>query len=439
MGASTSLERRSIAVEPGGEATCSVLVRNSGKVVDQYTISVVGDAQRWAQVEPPVANLLPGAETTVVVRFRPPRTADVPAGEVPFGIRVLSKEDPDGSVVEEGTLDVSPMTDVRVELAPHRAWGRLGANFEVVVDNAGNRPMDVQLVASDPDEQLRFRLVRSDVTLEPGTTAFVGLRARPFDHFLRGPDRTFPFYVAVNGAGPVPISTQGAMIQRALLPKWLLPVLALLVAALIALAALWFSLFKPSIQSTARDAAARQVQAVSDTANAARAQADFAEKVASGEVPPRSGPRAGQPPAGAPLPPLPPVAAPPPGTPGGPVVQDPIDFRIATDSPRTTADNPGEFTDFSSDLPPDKTVLVTDLVLQNPMGDSGILRIVRQVGDDQMVLLEVGLNNFRDLDYHFVQPLRFKPGERIVLAVSCANPPGRERCVPSASFSGRIG
>lgn len=428
-------------MEPGGEATCSVLIRNSGKVVDQFTVSVVGDAQRWARVEPQVANLLPGAETTVVVRFSPPRTADVPAGEVPFGVRVVSREDPDGSVVEEGTLDISPMTDVHIELAPRRAWGRLGANFEVVVDNGGNRPMDVQLVASDPDEQLRFRLVRSDLTLEPGTTAFVGLRARPFDHFLRGPDRTFPFHVAVTGAGPVPISTEGAMIQRALLPKWLLPLLALLVAALIALAALWFSIFKPTIQSTARDAAARQVQAVSDTANAAKAQADMAERVANGEIPPRNPAGAQKPPAGAPLPALPPVAPPPPGGGGGlPAVQDPIDFRIATDAPRVTADNPDQFTDFPSDLPPDKTVLVTDLVLQNPLGDSGLLRVLRQVGDNQTVLLEVGLNNFRDLDYHFVEPLRFKPGERIVLAVNCTNPPGpRERCVPSASFSGRIG
>lgn len=445
MGASTSLERRSIAVEPGGEATCSVLVRNSGKVVDQFTITVLGAAERWSQVEPAVVNLLPAAEATVVVRFRPPRTAEVAAGEVPFGIRVNSREDPDGSVVEEGTLDIGPLTDVRIELAPRRAWGRLGANFEVVVDNGGNRPMDVQLFASDPDQQLRFRLVRSDVTLEPGTTAFVGLRVRPFDHFLRGPDRTYPFHVAATGAGPVPISAEGAMIQRALLPKWLMAALALLLAALIALVALWFTIFKPTIQSAARDEAVKQVQGVSDTANAARSQADFAEKVASGVVSPRIGPHAGQPPAGQPPAGQPPAGQPPPGgqalpplPPIGPVM-DPIDFRIATDSPRVTADNPGQFTDFPSNLPANKTVMISDVVLQNPLGDSGILRIVREVGNQQTVLLEVGLNNFRDLDYHFVEPWRFKPGEKILLAVNCANPPGRDRCVPSASFSGRIG
>ncbi|MDQ3029804.1 MAG: hypothetical protein M3R09_07225 [Actinomycetota bacterium] len=82
-------------------------------------------------------------------------------------------------------------------------------------------------------------------------------------------------------------------------------------------------------------------------------------------------------------------------------------------------------------------------MLQNPFGDSGILRIIREVsreGEDpeQTVLLEVGLNNFRDLDYHFVQPLRFQPGETIVLAVNCQTPPPRARCTPSASFSGRI-
>jgi len=52
MGAITSLEQRSIAVEPGGEATCSILVRNTGTVVDQFTVDVLGDARAWARVEP---------------------------------------------------------------------------------------------------------------------------------------------------------------------------------------------------------------------------------------------------------------------------------------------------------------------------------------------------------------------------------------------------
>ena len=50
------------------------------------------------------------------VRFAPPRSADVVAGQVPFGVRVFSSEDPSGSVVEEGVIDVAPFVDVTAEM-----------------------------------------------------------------------------------------------------------------------------------------------------------------------------------------------------------------------------------------------------------------------------------------------------------------------------------
>jgi len=85
-----------------------------------------------------------------------------------------------------------------------------------------------------------------------------------------------------------------------------------------------------------------------------------------------------------------------------------------------------------------KTLVVTDLILQNPRGDTGTLRLLRDSGGTKNVLLEVGLSNFRDLDHHWLQAWRFQPGEKIVLAVSCQNPADRGRCTPSVSFSGRV-
>ncbi|MGH4021389.1 MAG: hypothetical protein ACRDT0_19600 [Pseudonocardiaceae bacterium] len=449
MGASTSLERRSIAVEPGGEATCSVLVRNTGTVVDQFAVDVLGDAQTWSEVDPAVVNVLPGEEATAVVRFRPPRSSDVPAGTVPFGLRVSSREDPAGSVVEEGTVEVGAFTHVRVELVPSKARGRRQAKYEVAVDNLGNHPVTVDIDTADPEESLRFRPEHTALTLDPGTTAFVALRVRPDERFLRGPDRPHPFQVRVTGAGAEPAVAEGAMVQRPLLPKWLLPALAALLALLIALVVLWFTLFKPTIESAARDVAARQVQDVAATANEAKRQAEQAQVAAGGGAAPGE-----QPPgdAGAGADQQGPADGTP-GAPGGPEGQprqEPIDFRIAVVAAPVTGDVEDEEERFvlsESELPPDKTVMVTDLVLQNPFGDSGILRILRQVSregeePERTVLLEVGLNNFRDLDYHFVQPLRFQPGEQIVLSVNCQNPPappgGDNSCRPAASFSGRI-
>ena len=54
------------------------------------------------------------------------------------------------------------------------------------------------------------------------------------------------------------------------------------------------------------------------------------------------------------------------------------------------------------------TFAVTDIVLQNPGGDTGIVQIKR----DGTILLDSTLENFRDLDLHFVAPYMFTPGSR---------------------------
>src|SRR4030088_598986 len=99
MGASVTLQERAIAVEPGGEGGLSVRVRNTGQVVDQFALQVLRDPAAWPRVDPPALSLFPGAEESVTVRFPPPRTSAVPAGQLPFGIRVVSHED-QAAVVE---------------------------------------------------------------------------------------------------------------------------------------------------------------------------------------------------------------------------------------------------------------------------------------------------------------------------------------------------
>ena len=113
----------------------------------------------------------------------------------------------------------------------------------------------------------------------------------------------------------------------------------------------------------------------------------------------------------------------------------PTDFRVAAGA--NIDPNVNRFAEFPYTLPdPNKTLVITDLVLQNPRGDTGTLRLLRDSGGTKSVLLEVGLANFRDLDHHWLQPWRFGPGEKVVLAVSCQNPAGH--CTPSVSFSGRV-
>jgi type II secretory pathway pseudopilin PulG len=435
MGASATLPASVIAVEPGHEATCTIVIANTGTVVDQLAVNVAGDVAEWTAVEPPVANLMPGESAAVTLRFMPPRSAELRPCSLPFAVHVASGEEPSGSVVEEGVVEILAFTELAVELVPATATGGAGAKYEVVVDNAGNHPLDVELQPVDREEALGFRLDRSQFSLDAGTAAFVPLRVRPRRRFLRGsPQRhVFQVHVAVVD-GEVRI-VEGVMVQRQLLPRWLLPALVALLVLAGALLALWLGVLRPAVKTAARAAANEQAVEVKASAQEARRDAGQARQeaatakqnadralVAQG-INPNDANTA-------------PVSPPPPAQPAP--AWEPTDFRIAANAAIVTDDRSfREFAFTPSD--PSKTLMITDALLQNPRGHIGTLRVLRDDNGTKSVLLEVGLGNYRDLDYHWVEPLRFLPGQRIVVAVSCQNRPEAGNCTPAVSFSGRLG
>lgn len=432
MGATTSLASRQLSVTPGGSADATVQVRNNGTLVDQFTIDIVGDAKDWTEVEPRIMNLMPGQDGQIRVKFAPPRNSSVQAGFVPFGVRVLSREEPQGSVVEEGSIQVEPFTDLQVELAPKTSRTRGKARHEVVVDNSGNYPIPVELVANDPDEQLKLTLDHSTLTVQPGTSAFLKLTARPHDKFMRGAERRHPFQVTALAGDIPPTTVQGTVVQQQWLPKWLLPALIALIALAVVAVTLWFTVLKPTIVSAAREtakteAAAAQAKLEEKADNADKRATAAEQRAAAAETKAAAGGGG----AGTPAPPA--VTAP-----GGADITKgtTFDTRIATDvaaQPNTNFFLPQ--TNAVPPIPGDKTLVITDLILQNPHGDVGSIRILR--GDQ--ILYEFGLSNFRDYDYHSIAPLTFPAGQQLKVAVSCQTGGTPDnRCHPSVTFSGHL-
>src|SRR5256885_11121011 len=112
-----------LTVDPGGEAILEVLVRNNGRVVDEYTLEMLGEAAPWVTVDPPSISLFPGTDGMVRVTIQPPRASTTAARPVPFGVRVRSREDQDASVTEEGVIDVTAFADTIAELLPSTSRG----------------------------------------------------------------------------------------------------------------------------------------------------------------------------------------------------------------------------------------------------------------------------------------------------------------------------
>ncbi|MGH9120194.1 MAG: hypothetical protein ACRD0A_20700, partial [Acidimicrobiales bacterium] len=117
------------------------------------------------------------------------------------------------------------------------------------------------------------------------------------------------------------------------------------------------------------------------------------------------------------------------GPASAPAGSNPVDFRLTGTN---FAAGSASFVTAQNTVPDGQVFQITDIVFQNPAGDTGQIQIRR----DNTVLYQIGLANFRDYDYHFVTPLRFTAGQNVVFAVQCATAGTGANCTPAASFSG---
>ncbi|MFU8850486.1 hypothetical protein ACNAW0_05825 [Micromonospora sp. SL1-18] len=403
-----NLDTDLVEVSPGGEASCRLEVRNGGPIVESYVIEMLGEPAGWASVEPPTVSVYPGSAESVAVRFHPPRSARVVAGERPFAVRVTPTETPDAQVVPEGTVRVLPFAEIAPEILPRTSRGRWGGRHELSVANRGNVPLGLTMTGSDPDNRLNVAIRPPQVTVAPGATEFVRVRARPRRLLWRGHPVTVPFQVGVTSDDTPPATLDAATVQEPLLPRGLARVVAaLLVLALIGVG-LWYALLRPTVKSLAEEAAQEQVAPVAQQARAADARAQQADSKAQQAV------DAVAPAAVSPLP-TPSTRVPPPSpTPGAGVPAIPAGADSFSRRLSVTAGAGTTRTDRYT-VAARRVFVLTDIFLQNPQGDEGRLDLVV----DGTTVLTVALNNFRDLDYHLVSPIEVPAGRVISLRATC--------------------
>ena len=184
-------------VEPGASVSLELTVRNTGTVVDQFSFEVLGGAAAWATFDPPTVSLFPQAEETVHVRFLLLVPPTLPSGAIPFGVRVQSREDPEGSVVEEGTLNVAEFSEVMAEVTPHatRVW--LGADRKYPSTIVQISAIGLNWRARIPTRLSTTPSSPPLMDVAPGSVAFAKVTVRPKASYWRGPSTTEPYQVAL--------------------------------------------------------------------------------------------------------------------------------------------------------------------------------------------------------------------------------------------------
>ncbi|MFK0229949.1 hypothetical protein ACIQUL_29755 [Streptomyces sp. NPDC090303] len=446
------LESDTLAI-PGEESRQSVQILNTGSVVDRFELDVLGEAGAWIRVEPADVNVYPDQTAEVELVFRPPRDSQLPAGPVTFGLRVMSHEDIEGSVVEEASVSVGPFTEFGVKLVPTTRRSRGAGRFSAVVDNRGNAPLKAHLYASDPDAKVTFAFKHEEVEVAHGKGVVVPLKVKPKTRLWRGADGSLPFQVlVVDEEQDEEQTADGALIQAAVVSDGLARFTLAVVAAVAALLALWFFVLQPSVESEAKKQVAVATGQDPDALGAAGGKGGAGKGGAAAGGANGGGANGGGAATGGAggtgaaaaggsdgsrYPALGGTGGDSAGANGGSGGADSqlnaVDFRIQTDVKAS-----GDFVVTRFKVPKDSTYYISDILFENAAGDTGVVRLQR--GDS--VLMQISLDTYRDRDDHFVEPIEFGPGEDVILSVRCQAPGGQTTttsgsCTPGAFFSGR--
>jgi hypothetical protein len=393
----TRLEPAAVSVAPGAEAQVRLTVHNTGDIVEAYDLRVLGTLATTATVDPPLLNLYPGDEGSATVRFVVARDSTLAAGDIPFGIHVAPRERPEEAVVEEGTLTLQRFAATTAELTPRTSHGRLRARHTVAVDNRGNAPLLVTLTGLDPDQAVEILCAPPTLSIGAGQAAFSKVTVKPRQRFWRGVPRTRTFTVTAKPEQDAPVTVNGITVQDPILPAGLGRALLALLGLAAVLAVLWFTLLKPAVQSTAKDAAASvngqaaasqaaqsaaaansAASSAASQASAANAKADIAISVSGGAT-------------------------------------QPIFNRRLSVTVTPSADPNGTSQGFT--VPAGRELRITDLVFDS-QGNQGFLTL----RNGNAILLTLQPQDFRTLDEHFVSPLLLKAGSTLTLRLTCSAP-----------------
>jgi Fibronectin type III domain len=238
------LEHARLQVNPGGQVSVRVTVRNMGHIIEGFRLDVLGvGVSEWAEVSPAEVRVDVDQEASAVVVFTPPTGSATPTGSLAFAVRATSLVDPMSSAVVEGDLEVGRVFGLTSKITPVTSTGRWRGNHRVEFTNWGNAPVNLILTASDPDERLGFLVSPDHVGVPLGGTVAANVKVRTRKPFLRGTPVRLPFQVVGEPLGsglpggaaqPGPPDGQRQVLDGALLQK---PIIGRLVVAVAALAA----------------------------------------------------------------------------------------------------------------------------------------------------------------------------------------------------------
>ncbi len=223
------LERR-ISMRAGERNSLQLAISNQSKIVDHYSLSVVGLPATWITLPRGGLELLPRQNGTLTIDIHPPRHSRTSAGVHPINIALLNQQ---GQVVAETTaeLEILPFHEMILDVRPNPYQSRSGGTLVLTVENQGNAQTDYRIDVIEPSDSL-------EITVDPPTGSVAPQQSRQSNILISprkrnwvGNAKRLTMTITVNS------SQQSATVspvytQLSTIPRWL-PILLLLACCVI--------------------------------------------------------------------------------------------------------------------------------------------------------------------------------------------------------------
>lgn len=233
---------RRLMMNAGERKSLQLNVTNQSKIVDHYTLSLVGVPTTWVTLPTSGLELLPRQSGNLTVDLHPPRGSRTSAGTHKLDIALLNQQ---GQVVSRtiAELEISPYDELVVDVRPNPYQSRSGGTMILNVENRGNAETEYRVDVIEPSDSLDIRVDPQTASVAPQQSRQSNLYLRPRKRNWVGEAKRMTMTVTVTSSRQS-VSTMPTYSQLATFPRWL-PILALLACCV--LIPLFFFLALPEI------------------------------------------------------------------------------------------------------------------------------------------------------------------------------------------------
>lgn len=161
-----SLSSTQMKLQMGGIPEITILqLQNMGEIVDKFIVDIEGIDSDWHSRSASSIALMPQTTEQVQISFQVPKKKGVRARTYPFAIVVRSQTNPSDVTIINGSIDVLPVVDYQLKIAPYRVTCRRKGTFRIGLTNTGTTEAKVVLDATDLDEGLKFKFKNKEPVL----------------------------------------------------------------------------------------------------------------------------------------------------------------------------------------------------------------------------------------------------------------------------------